>query len=396
VATKRGAGEFEITRRGANYTARYRLPISADGRRRRKSFTAPSRKQAIAAASAYRDRVELGLEFVKAESSFEEYFGDWLKSETARKNYRPKTVASYSQISKPIIAEIGNVKMVDLTSHHVDRAIFGNKLGSKLAPDNRWMLINLVLKHAFKRKVIEQNPCLYMDPPAVKPVDEQRALSTTELAQIIQTAERLGILETEIKVLAATGLRIGELKAICWDDVDYETPAINVNKSSFEVAGEFGVGPTKSRNGTRSVEISEPVVRQLQNHRAQQEVQAVLTPIVRMGKSGNVAHQNNGLVFPNAAGQLRRAQDFNKSLRKVVIASGVSDPEAITAHTFRHSHSMLALAAGLDLFFLSRRLGHASLSFTADRYGHVAQHTQTLAATVLDDVLGATRGEHNS
>ena len=392
MASKRGHGEYEITRRGNSYRALYRLPIATDGKRRRKSFTASTRKDVIALANAYRNRVELGLQLAKAESSFQEYFTEWLEAESARKNYRPKTIDSYSHISKVIIAEIGNIKMGDLNSYHMDKAVYGKKIGSKLAPENRWMLINLVMKHAFKRKVIDRNPCVYMDPPAIKPVAERRALITTELAQIIQAAEQLGILEREIKVLAATGLRVGELKALTWDDIDYETPAIDVNKTYFEAKGQCGVGPTKTRNSNRSVEISDPLLRQLQTHRAQQEAEAVLSPIVRMGKKGYISHENNGLVFPNSAGQLRKAQDFNTLLRRVVIASGVADPTSISAHVFRHSHAMLALAAGLDIFFLSRRLGHASIKTTADKYGHILKHSQTLGATVLDEILESTDG----
>jgi integrase len=392
MASKRGHGEFGVFKRGDSYVARYRLPIGGDGKRRRKSFSAATRKEAIAAASAYRDRVELGLEIVKAESSFAEYFSEWLETETARKNYRPKTIQAYSHIAKSIIAEIGNVKMSDLTSHHVDRAVYGNKAGSKLAPDNRWNIINMVLRHAFRRKIIDVNPCIYMDPPAPVAAAERRALSAQELAQIINTAEQLGSMETEIKILAASGIRVGELKALTWADLDEKTPALLINKTAFEVSGEFGVGPTKSRNGTRSVEISEPVLRQLVNHRAQQEAYMILNPVVQMGVAGYIENENSGLIFPNRAGRLRRATDFDQALRKVVIESGVADPKSISAHTFRHSHAMLALAAGLDIFFLSRRLGHSSIKTTSDTYGHVALHTQTLGATVLDSILEPTDG----
>ena len=103
MAGNRGHGEFAVFKRGNNYVARYRLPIGADGKRRRKSFTAPTRKEAIALAREFQRKVELGLHVGKAKISFAEFFGEWFESESKRKNYKPNTIETYTSISQPIL-----------------------------------------------------------------------------------------------------------------------------------------------------------------------------------------------------------------------------------------------------------------------------------------------------
>lgn len=44
---------------------------------------------------------------------------------------------------------------------------------------------------------------------------------------------------------------------------------------------------------------------------------------------------------------------------------------AFRFHDLRHTYAALSLAAGVDLFTLSRRMGHSSITVTADRYGHL-------------------------
>jgi len=315
-----------------------------------------------------------------------------MRTETERKGYRPTTVHTYSTIAKPIIAEIGNIRMADITSYHVDRALYSTKSGSKISAERRWTVFRLVLNHATKRKVIDSNPLSFMDAPRAKPQKETRCLTVQELALLIQTAEKFGLMETEIKTLAATGLRTGEMRALKWSDLNPGIPALYVSKTVYQVSGEIGVGPTKTKNSNRSVEISEPLLRELDVHRARQETQAILSPIVNAGRLGMVARVDEGLMFPSRSGRLWGQDDFNIRLRKVANRSGISNPETITAHVFRHTHCTLALANGMDIFHLSRRVGHATIAITADRYGRLTINSQTKGATVIDSLLEAKNG----
>jgi integrase len=71
--------------------------------------------------------------------------------------------------------------------------------------------------------------------------------------------------------------------------------------------------------------------------------------------------------------------------RRMVKAAGVTP---ITLHGARHSYAMLALGAGARLDVVSRQLGHASASFTADVYAHDSDESAAAAAALIGGILG--------
>jgi len=187
-------------------------------------------------------------------------------------------------------------------------------------------------------------------------------------------------------------MRVGELRALRWDDLDAEIPALRVNKTTYEVKGQIAVGTTKTKNANRLVEISEALVRQLQRHHIEQQTLEVLEPVVMVRRLGKMDRQDHNLIFPDAAGKLMRHGYLHRHFKKVVEASGIENPETVKPHTLRHTHATLALAAGLDLFFLSRRLGHGTIATTSDTYSHLSLHSQEKGATVIDGILEPTDG----
>jgi integrase len=78
-------------------------------------------------------------------------------------------------------------------------------------------------------------------------------------------------------------------------------------------------------------------------------------------------------VFANTLGRpfdYRDAEGF----RKAVKAAGLQAPGKLTLHSLRHGFASLLIAKGLNVVFLSRRLGHANLNVTLEVYAHLFEH----------------------
>ena len=58
-------------------------------------------------------------------------------------------------------------------------------------------------------------------------------------------------------------------------------------------------------------------------------------------------------------------------------------------HDMRHTYAALSLAAGVDIFTVSRRMGHSSITVTSDRYGHLMPGNESEAARLLDAYITA-------
>jgi integrase len=194
-----------------------------------------------------------------------------------------------------------------------------------------------------------------------------RIAAPTEAAALL---DALAPLERAIWATALyAGLRLGELQALDWSHIDLEHNLLNVERNWDRHTGF--VAP-KSRSGTRRVPITPTLRRELLNHR------------LRQGTGGQ------GPVFPNQHG----TKPFNPSTAalhtKAAWAKAGLTP--IGLHECRHNYAAYMIAAGINSKALSTYMGHASISITLDRYGHLLPGNEHEAATLLERWLTTTRG----
>jgi integrase len=91
--------------------------------------------------------------------------------------------------------------------------------------------------------------------------------------------------------------------------------------------------------------------------------------------------RDTGLVFTDPTGEGLHPDQFTRAFQRLVAAR--SDLPAIRLHDLRHSHATALLAAGVNAKIVADRLGHASVAFTLDTYGHVLPGQQREAAEAV-------------
>ena len=94
-------------------------------------------------------------------------------------------------------------------------------------------------------------------------------------------------------------------------------------------------------------------------------------------------------VFTNEVGDPIRPSSIGQAFRRLV---GATDLPVIRLHDLRHTHASHLLMAGVNVKVVSERLGHASVSFTLDTYGHVMPGQQAEAAAAAAALLGDAGG----
>jgi integrase len=97
--------------------------------------------------------------------------------------------------------------------------------------------------------------------------------------------------------------------------------------------------------------------------------------------------QDFDLVLPGPDGRPQYRQALYREFRQVVSRAGIESPETVNWHGLRHTAASLWIKAGVDIFTVSRRLGHGSASFSMDQYGHLLRGQQRAAAEALDHLL---------
>ena len=171
------------------------------------------------------------------------------------------------------------------------------------------------------------------------------------------------------------GLRIGELAALRWEDIDLAGGTIRVERAWDHKARQFV--EAKSRAGRRRV----PIAAVLRDH--------LLEHKLRTGRSnGLVFGADRETPFSYSGLRARAARAWRRETARLKeIDPNAEGLEPIAPHECRHTFASLMIAAGVNAKALSTYLGHANISITLDRYGHLMPGNEDKAASLLDAFL---------
>lgn len=274
-------------------------------------------------------------------------------------------------LEKHIIPTIGQIDLVELREAHI-AAMRDAWTTGEGSTSRRPLARSTVQKHlkilrqalgvAVGRSQLPRNPALSVRLPVRAHIAEQRALDEREIPKLLRVSRGTAH-DVPIRVALATGIRQAELLDLRWDDVDF-------------VASKLFVRGTKSMRSRRWLELSEATLRLLSEHRERAAFE--LAERVASGSA---------LIFPGSDGARWNRGLFYRDYRQLVAKSGIEAPESVKWHTLRRTAASQWLLRGVDILVVSRRLGHASVSFTMDVYAHLLPGQQRTAAEALDYLL---------
>lgn len=101
------------------------------------------------------------------------------------------------------------------------------------------------------------------------------------------------------------------------------------------------------------------------------------------------AYRDHGLVFAHVDGTPLHPEAVGHVFSRRVARSGLP---RIRFHDLRHSHAAHLIAAGRDALVISRRLGHHSVAFTLDKYGHLMPQAGSGAAAAVAALVDGVSG----
>jgi integrase len=224
--------------------------------------------------------------------------------------------------------------------------------------------VRAVFRRAVSRGELAINPCDGLELAAARG-RRDRIASPDEAESLIAAVS-----EQDRAIWATAmyaGLRRGELQALRDEDVDLAAGVIRVERGWDEVEGEI---EQKTAAGRRRVPIALALRDILTEHR------------IRSGRSGA------DLIFGRTAQAPFTAKALQDRADSAWRKAGL---KRITLHEGRHTFASLMIAAGVNAKALSTFMGHASISITLDRYGHLMPGSEEEAAELLDAYLSAQR-----
>lgn len=386
----RSSSEGAIEKRGPNsWRVQVRLgrdPVTGAYARRRFTVRGSRRDAQRALREALHER-DNGLNVAPENVGVEDWLRRWLAQHRADGHITERTYDRYGGIiEKHLIPGIGGLRLQKLRSDHLAElktrwltgdAASGSRALAGATVNKHLVVLRRALDEAVHAGLLMRNPMDAVRAPSGKPPRERRALDEPEIALLLDAADETKY-AVPIRVAIATGLRQGEMLGLRWSDVNLDEARLAVQRSaSYVSSGTIYREP--KRNSRRTIELSGATVKVLREHRIAQTEERL-----RLGS----VWQDHGLVFPSQRGTPWIARGFYRGYRRIVDGSRVTSPETVNWHTLRHTAGSQWISHGADIFTVSRRLGHASATFTMDVYGHLLRGQQREAAEALDHLIG--------
>jgi integrase len=280
----------------------------------------------------------------------EEWFERWWPTVT---NLRPTTRArDEASFRNHVLPTFGSTALprVDRTSLREGVARMSDPVGDGLAPattSKAVQVFNKAMRAALEDRLISVNPVERLPLPKIER-EEMRFLTPTDLALLADTIDPR--YRAFVMLAGYSGLRVGELFALRWDNVDMLRRQVTVTETLTDLAGQLSFGPPKTRASPRAVTVPTFVTEELSC-----TVDSV--PDVRT------------LVFTSPDGHPVRPTLFRRRFWNPAVNEAGLAPLRI--HDLRHTAVALWIAAGANPKQIAARAGHTSVSVVLDRYGHL-------------------------
>lgn len=164
------------------------------------------------------------------------------------------------------------------------------------------------------------------------------------------------------RLLAYSGMRIGEALALSWEDINFEDKIVDINKNLSQTKDSFVVSTTKTRSSNRIITLDDKTLYILKKWRLRQR-ELLLT---------NGVTQIN-FIFTGYTGEMVYRTDVYQRSKRLADKAGLQN---IGCHGFRHTHATILFEAGISPKEIQNRLGHSDISMTLDTYTHLTKHME--------------------
>lgn len=330
-------------KRGKNWYTYWRDP---QGKSHAKSF-----KQDRDAAKAYAAEKDLkivnGTYKVDSNITFADFAEEWINY-YAKPRFKPTSLeTTLSFINTHFIPHFGDKRLADIGLYDLEQYV-ALKLTQELEASSVQRQITplkTMFKTAAKWGFIKTNPAIDLEKPRARK-KEMNFLTPAEIPKLLEHVHPNYF--TDVFTGIFTGMRISELCAITWTDVNFEDNYIDVNKQLHK--GEFT--DLKSQAAYRKIFMSPALKHVLLEH-----------------KKGCLPSELD-LVFPSAKGNPKQRNRLGKrGLSPAVKHAGIG--KKIRVHDLRHTFAALLISQKETLKFIQQQMGHNSIRVTIDKYGHL-------------------------
>ena len=313
-----------------------------------------------------------------AKMRLREWLSAWM--ETYKGDLKPSSRTAYGYAIKRIEAVCGDVRLASLRPVHVARVMASMRDAglSQSTQQTTLLVLGSALKQAVRDKLIPESPADGVKPPRKAP-HRFAIIDRPDFPRFYRAAGATGY-GNELVFMLLTGLRVGELRGLRWEDVDLQRGAIHVRKQLGLDGGRY-IETDPKRDEVRTIVLPQEAVRILHQQRIMQSTDRLICGPVWVEDALSA-----GRVFRQHNGRHHSKESLESAMRRVSKEMGIK----LTPHSLRHSNAVAALRSGVDPKTVQHNLGHKSAAMTLDIYAAYTSDAGAEGARKLDAFLGPT------
>ena len=360
-----------------------------------------ARKKAEAFAATFEKECKEGTAS-DSRLKFEEY-ANYVIGLKEQNGVKHSTIVRYKELSTRIFPAIGHIKLRELRTDQLNSLYLslakpgqnkrtGGGLSAKTIVEHH-RLISTILDQACKEQLIPFNPASratlpkvskkevnYFQPEEVAAIREalEKEQIEVEQAEEDKPGSKKNIIKwrTITELLIMTGARRGEILGLKWSAVDFEANRLHIcNNILYSPDRGIYEDTPKTEQSNRYISVPAETMRLLRQYQMWQNAERL-----RLGEYYNY----QGFVFSQDNGQPVHPDSVTDWLAK--FSKKYNLPHS-NPHAFRHTMASTLYFNGMDSVSISKRLGHAQVSTTANIYAHVMEAADQKNADILADVF---------
>lgn len=382
-----------ITQRGKSYLIRVSDGFDLEGNRKSFAMTwtpepkMTSRqieKELARVAIEFEDSVKRGKIIRDAKMRFADWCPIYLQNVSGR--LAPSTYQSYEKVIENYLnPAFGAMKLKDIHPQHVQSFVRNLQeptagIQHKLSPSTIkrvYSVLQAILHNACKLGYIPENPAT-RDRIELPSTDDPEVdiFTKEEIERILDLLQNEPLMyQSLINLAIITGCRRGELVALKWEDVDFKSLVVSINKSNYiSKANGIQTKSPKTSGSIRLVAIPPFCAELLKRYRREQKAERIRLGDQWIDEDWIFTQWNGAPMYPTTP-----TAWFSEFLKRHELPHR-------KFHALRHTSATLLLVNGADIKTVGSRLGHRKLS-TTKRYVHKVESADVAAANAFETMF---------
>ena len=373
---------------------RYEGRVSIDGKR--KSIYGKTKVEVKEKTKKFLLKVENGYKEPE-KITLNDYIVYWLKTYKLNK-IEP---SSYSRLCSVYVNQIKNTigmkKIGNIITKNIQNLLdeYANPSNVKRKPlalsglKKIMQLLRPCLNMAVREEIISKNPCEYVILPkesCIKVVTKKQiSLSDEEIERFKITSLERNKTNDEYKsrdafvllLLLNLGLRVGEVLALKWTDIDLDKRIVYINKTLQSNIRDYDFdsgkkkvysrvkNSTKTSAGIRIISLND----------------TILTYLQELKKYDERHNIKSDWIACTTAGTLNTARNLQRSLDRILKRADLD--KKVSLHTLRHTFGSYLIRHGVGIEVISKLMGHANNSITYNKYIHSIKEEEAKVMNLL-------------